>query len=76
MKNQRHLNGTNNAICKEQKVQFFIESIEFFRAIVDDATVKLTVYHNNSSSFSKGDFIGRAYVVLRDLHDYDQIHTK
>ncbi|UJR10554.1 hypothetical protein I4U23_014754 [Adineta vaga] len=43
--------------------------------VVDDATIKLTVYHSNKSSLSKGDFIGRAYVPLRDLQDYDRIHT-
>ncbi|CAF2763627.1 unnamed protein product [Rotaria sp. Silwood2] len=45
-------------------------------AIVDDAIIKLTVYHNNKSALSKGDFIGRAYVSLRDLQDYDQIHRR
>ncbi|CAF1007989.1 unnamed protein product [Adineta ricciae] len=43
--------------------------------VVDDATIKLTVYHNSKSSLSKGDFIGRAYVPLRDLQDYDRVHT-
>ncbi|CAF0881092.1 unnamed protein product [Rotaria sordida] len=42
--------------------------------IVDDATIKLTVYHNNKSALSKGDFVGRTYVSLRDLQDYDQVH--
>ncbi|CAF3387770.1 unnamed protein product [Rotaria sp. Silwood1] len=44
--------------------------------IVDDATIKLTVYHNNKNALSKGDFIGRTYVSLRDLQDYDQIHRR
>ncbi|CAF1029388.1 unnamed protein product [Rotaria magnacalcarata] len=44
--------------------------------IVDDAMIKLTIYHKNKSSLSKGDFIGRAYVSLRDLNDYDRVHTK
>jgi len=42
--------------------------------IVDDATIKLTVYHNNKNALSKGDFVGRTYVSLRDLHDYDHVH--
>jgi hypothetical protein len=47
-----------------------------FRPIVDDATIKLTVYHKNKSSLSKGDLVGRAYVSLRDLQDYDHVHTR
>ncbi|CAF0947963.1 unnamed protein product [Adineta ricciae] len=43
--------------------------------VVDDAIIKLTVYHNSKSSLSKGDFIGRAFVPLRDLQDYDRVHT-
>jgi hypothetical protein len=42
--------------------------------ITDDATIKLTVYHNHKTALSKGDFIGRAYVSLRDLQDYDRVH--
>ncbi|CAF2780549.1 unnamed protein product [Rotaria sp. Silwood2] len=44
--------------------------------IVDDAIIKLTIYHKNKNSLSKGDFIGRAYISLRDLDDYDHVHTK
>ncbi len=48
-----------------------------FRPIVDgDTPIKLTIYHKNKSSLSKGDFIGRALVSLRDLPDYDRVHTK
>lgn len=43
---------------------------------MDDATIKLTVYHNNKSALSKGDFIGRAYISLRDLQDYDHIQRR
>ena len=34
------------------------------------------MYHNSKSALSKGEFIGRAYVSLRDLQDYDRVHTK
>ena len=43
--------------------------------IVDDAVIKLTVYHSTKSSLSKGDFVGRALVSLRDLQDYDHPQT-
>ncbi|CAF0760898.1 unnamed protein product [Rotaria sordida] len=43
--------------------------------IVDDARIKLTVYHKSKNSLSKENFIGRAYISLRDLHDYDRVHT-
>ncbi|CAF1401428.1 unnamed protein product [Adineta steineri] len=43
-------------------------------AIPDDATIKLTVYHNTKNALSKGDFVGRTYVSLRDLQDYDRVH--
>lgn len=52
------------------------EHVSNFRAIVDDAKIKLTVYHRNKNALSKGDLIGRAYVSLRDLDDYDQVHNK
>ncbi|CAF1123458.1 unnamed protein product [Adineta ricciae] len=44
--------------------------------IVDDATIKLTVYHNTKNALSKGDFVGRTYVSLRDLQDYDRVHRR
>lgn len=58
----------------KEKFLFFFTN--FFRPITDDATIKLTVYHKTKSSLSKGDFLGRAYVSLRGLEDYDRIHTK
>ena len=58
----------------EEKKSFLIN--QFSRPIADDAKIKLTVYHSNKNSLSKGDFVGRAYVSLRDLHDYDRVHTK
>jgi hypothetical protein len=50
--------------------------MKLFRAIVDDATIKLTVYHKNKNSLSKGDFVGRTYVSLRDLNDYDHVNRR
>ena len=48
-----------------------------FRPIVDGNTpIKLTVYNNTKSSLSKGEFVGRAMISLRDLPDYDRVHTK
>ncbi len=55
----------------EKKNLFFLH-----RPIVDDATIKLTVYHNTKNALSKGDFVGRAYVSLRDLQDYDHVHRR
>ena len=46
------------------------------RPIADEATIKLTVYHNNKNALTKGDFVGRAYVSLRDLQDYDRVHRR
>ncbi len=66
----------NNVICKKKSFLFLKILINCSRPIVDDATIKLTVYHNNKNSLSKGDFIGRAYVSLRDLQDYDRVHTR
>ncbi|CAF3351986.1 unnamed protein product [Rotaria sp. Silwood1] len=43
--------------------------------IIDDARIKLTIYHKNKNSLSNGDFIGRTYVSLRDLDDYDRVHS-
>jgi len=74
VKKPLHQIGTNNVICKTKKNESFL--INCSRPIVDDATIKLTVYHNNKNSLSKGDFIGRAYVSLRDLQDYDRVHTR
>ena len=48
----------------------------FIGAIADDATIKLTVYHNTKNALSKGDFVGRAFVSLRDLQDYDHVHRR
>jgi hypothetical protein len=78
VKKRMHQIGTNNVICKEiQRNHFFyVIYIKFSRPIVDDATIKLTVYQQTKSALSKGDFIGRAYVPLRDLNDYDRVHTK
>ncbi|CAF4534410.1 unnamed protein product [Rotaria socialis] len=42
--------------------------------IAEDSIIKLTVYHNNKNALSKGDFVGRVYVSLRDLQDYDHVH--
>jgi hypothetical protein len=59
---------------------FFNWNQIFFRPITDDPIIKLTVYDHtkpkNPLSLSEGEFIGRAYVSLRDLQDYDRIHTK
>ena len=46
------------------------------RPVADDATIKLTVYHQTKNALSKGDFIGRAYVSIRDLQDYDRVHRR
>ena len=71
-----HLNGKNNVICKKTKRNITDSIKNFHRAIVDDATIKLTVYHNTKNALSKGDFVGRVYVSLRDLHDYDRVHRR
>ncbi|CAF1271716.1 unnamed protein product [Adineta steineri] len=60
------------AVCEKTSSPDWHEQCDM--PIVDDATIKLTVFHNNKSSLSKGDFIGRAYVSLRDLQDYDHVH--
>lgn len=59
-----------------KRIRFVSLFFLVFRPIVDDATIKLTVYHNNKNALSKGDFIGRAYISLRDLQDYDHVHRK
>ena len=60
-----------------RKTRSAAEPIGFVRRpVVDDATIKLTVYHNTKNALSKGDFIGRAYVSIRDLQDYDRVHRK
>ncbi|CAF0860800.1 unnamed protein product [Didymodactylos carnosus] len=42
--------------------------------ISEDAVVKITVYHQHKTALSKGDFIGRTYITLRDLQDYERVH--
>ncbi|CAF3635629.1 unnamed protein product [Rotaria socialis] len=62
------------AVCEKTSSPDWHEQCDM--PIADDARIKLTIYHKNKSSLSKGDFIGRAYVSLRDLNDYDRVHTK
>ncbi|CAF1291993.1 unnamed protein product, partial [Didymodactylos carnosus] len=43
--------------------------------ISEDAVVKITVYHKHKTALSNEDFIGRIYINLRDLQDYEKVHT-
>ena len=36
--------------------------------------INLFLTHNNKNALSKDNFVGRTYVSLRDLHDYDHFH--
>ncbi|CAF0863997.1 unnamed protein product [Didymodactylos carnosus] len=42
--------------------------------ISEDAVVKITVYHQHETVLSKGDFISRAYITLRNLQDYERAY--